>query len=517
MRNSEGGEQALKGFLKGLAFIVVLVLIIWTLNGIYTISRLTYVNVWSDSTTVANFYQEEENSIDVLIFGSSTASNAIQPAVIWNEQHITAYNLSTEGQPSLAAYYLLVESRKYQHPKVGIINAKWVINNITTDIDYNISAYHLALDYMKLSSVKVQAAMDIAARIRNQSAIDYIFPLYTYHSRDDITQDDFNTSLLSAQHPLKGACLQMRANTITYDSSNMEPGNASDDSVSRGSSDISSVYVEKMIELCRTRNINVLLLSMPLDSWNWSLHQEVQAFADDFGVPYLDMNADPAREKIQMDPHTDFAEGNHESIMGSLKTSQYIASYLAENYPVERSYSNHVASSFNESYATYAEYYKCFQLEYALKSSARLEAYLSRLAGLDGYIIVIAAKDEFYGNLTEEQKSALRSLGLKTDFNADIYRYSYVAIIDSGHVIYEACSPDKIEYKYKVTEDMDITAISAGFSVGNLSSILFSDEEYSPNKRGLNIVVFDKSIRYIADSVNFDTDEGTDAFRSSES
>ncbi|MEM5770428.1 MAG: hypothetical protein AAGU32_19405, partial [Bacillota bacterium] len=310
----------MKVLIKCIIFIIIVGVIIFNLNGIYTINIFSYVGEWSDSSTIANFYNEAKDSIDVLVLGTSTTSNGVQPAVLWNEQQITAYNLSTEQQYSLAAYYLLMEALKYQHPNVVVINARWVTAQYDTEeaaVDSGSGALHLSLDFMRLSGVKIRAALDIASKSDTQSSMDYILPLYKYHSREDLTKNDFNFSYIYEQHALKGSCIQLEAHEIELYPFTIEkvPPAAYD------YSGISAVYAEKMIELCEANGINVLLLSLPVTGWDQTQHAAVQNFADTHSVSYLDMNMSDLIEKNQIDPKTDFADGNHENIFGSYKTS----------------------------------------------------------------------------------------------------------------------------------------------------------------------------------------------------
>lgn len=48
--------------------------------------------------------------------------------------------------------------------------------------------------------------------------------------------------------------------------------------------------------------------------------------------------------------------------------------------------------------------------------------------------------------------------------------------------------------------------------LGNVSNIKVNNVEYSVNHRGLNIVVYDKRIGKIVDSVCFDTHNGLESF-----
>ena len=53
--------------------------------------------------------------------------------------------------------------------------------------------------------------------------------------------------------------------------------------------------------------------------------------------------------------------------------------------------------------------------------------------------------------------------------------------------------------------NISYTISSAGYQVGNTSSIIVNGVEYSKNMRGLNIVVYDNQLKQVTDSVAFDT------------
>ena len=504
----------MKLVLRCVIFAVIIGIIIFVLNGIYTVTKTGYIDTYGDSSIIAGFYNEPKGSIDVLIFGTSTMSNGVQPAVLWDEQRFTAYNLATTEQYALSAYYLLMEALKYQQAKVVVLNARWLTTPPEGDedlpeIDRKSAALHLALDYMKLSDVKFKAALDIASQSSTQKAIDYLIPLLTYHSRNNITEDDFDLSFVSRLHPLKGSCIQLWANLVA--APNMtEPVEEVYDLIS-----INRDYVDKIIKLCKSKGIEVLLLALPISEWNRGQHEAVQQYADDMGVDFLDMNIPAVMDALALDFNTDFASPRHEAISGSSKTSRYVASFLAENYALGRDYPEEVVASFDASYAAYMAYSRVYDRIIPLMSAAQFSDYLQLLTDIEDYIVVISAKDEFTYRLTEQQKAALAALGLNTDFNDDIYRYSFAAVLDSGSVVFEQCSPDKIEYDYTSPDGINISVISEGALVGGSikSSVLVEDKEYSINWRGFNIVVYSKTTDSVIDSVNFDTCGGKDAFR----
>ncbi len=119
------------------------------------------------------------------------------------------------------------------------------------------------------------------------------------------------------------------------------------------------------------------------------------------------------------------------------------------------------------------------------------------------YIICIAAKDEASKALTDEIIKGFRNLGLDFDLR-EHYRWSYLAVICNGQVVFEELSDKTITCDINI-DNNNISLLSAGFDYGNASSIKINGDEFSLNGRGLNIVVYDKQLGYVVDSISVDT------------
>lgn len=133
---------------------------------------------------------------------------------------------------------------------------------------------------------------------------------------------------------------------------------------------------------------------------------------------------------------------------------------------------------------------------------AYFHEYLSTLMG-KGYTVFISIKDEGTNSLTVTLLDDLKALGLKTNLSGR-YRNSYYAVITPDGV-WEEIS-DKREVSMSGTAGSAAFEIaSAGYLVGNRSSIVIDGVEYSKNVRGMNIVVYDADAGQVVDSIAFDT------------
>jgi hypothetical protein len=115
-------------------------------------------------------------------------------------------------------------------------------------------------------------------------------------------------------------------------------------------------------------------------------------------------------------------------------------------------------------------------------------------------IIVISVKDE--GSKYVKNFSAAAGLKLKMKF---AFQNSYVAVVDPKRdFLYEKSSTAKIECSYKVG-DKYIDIVSAGFGSGKRSSVRVSGEEYSLDRTGLNVVIFNARNLKLVDSFSCDS------------
>ena len=127
----------------------------------------------------------------------------------------------------------------------------------------------------------------------------------------------------------------------------------------------------------------------------------------------------------------------------------------------------------------------------------------NKLKQNDNYTVILSVKDEVATGLNSNIINLFRQIGFnKID---DIKpRGSYLAMFSKGNVIVEETDNQLLEQEGSLDNGTNYYIESAGFSIGNISSIKLNKKEYSVNKRGMNIVVYDTSKDSVVDSVCFD-------------
>lgn len=123
------------------------------------------------------------------------------------------------------------------------------------------------------------------------------------------------------------------------------------------------------------------------------------------------------------------------------------------------------------------------------------------------YIVFIALSAKTPGALDGELAEALEKLGLSKDM---LYSQNYVSVIDSGKIIYERASSELVEFSGNIS---GLDSIVQCDEQNNTLSILLKGVEYARSKAELNIVVYNKQTKCVADSVTFMITEPFESIR----
>lgn len=135
------------------------------------------------------------------------------------------------------------------------------------------------------------------------------------------------------------------------------------------------------------------------------------------------------------------------------------------------------------------------------KNYNRFKHYLSE-SNSERYLKIFAVKDEGSKLVTDEIQNLLFALGLNQSLK-DKYRYSYIGVINGKDKLYNECVEQDITYQDEIM-GLDLLVESAR----DHSSIKINGIEYSKDCRGMNIVVYDKLLEKVIDSISFDLYEG---------
>lgn len=454
-----------------------------------------------DATAIVRgYYEEPEDTIDVLYLGSSYMRNGISPLEIWHDYGITGYSRASAQQAPIISYYMAEEAFKKQDLKAVVFEAATLVQSETSetnDYDLREAKLHEVIDYMKWSPSKLKLAKEIVDN-SELSYLDLLAPIYRYHDRwSELEEQDFKNLVWDKRHPYKGQYVTFQINSFNIREHYMEPGYNDEEAVL---DETTASYVLRMKELCEGNGAELILLRAPHVSWDDGKHNIVEQFAEENGLEYLDYCTEELREAMKFDPKTDTTDrGSHLNLIGAIKLAKHFGNYLKDNLDLED-------KRGDERYAQWDEDYETYKYELLGKEVARegnLSNYLD-LINQPNYLVLVAAKSDTGTYFSDELHGKMEKLGLSEDLSGTLFM-SYIGIADNGECIYEETSTDPLTFKGELAGRYFNILSDARRGSNSSVSIQIDGEENAKDADGLNFVVYDKELQRVIDAKRFNT------------
>lgn len=288
-------------------------------------------------------YDQPKNSIDVVVLGSSHVHWAVNPAKMWDDYGITAYDFSSAEQPLWVSYYYLKEICKTQDPKVVVLD---FFAPAAFQEDHKFKYTFLAdqVNGLKFSPNKV--ALMAACFDGKAELWDKHFPnFFGYHDRyDALTDEDWEAAFGADYSYFKGY-------TPVFEMTPVQDPSLNYDEI-KAPSEKSQKYLDKIVEFTKENDIELYLTIVPYQvnveqvsdvvqeedkRYNW-LNRYVSDLQED-GVDnvHFDYTFQHIWDfDIDFTGGTDIADGNsHLNYYGGTKFSDYLARDLRSLYGEE--------------------------------------------------------------------------------------------------------------------------------------------------------------------------------------
>lgn len=440
-----------------------------------------------------DFYAQKEDTMDAMVFGSSYSYYSVSPLPIWTNYGITSYSFGNPSQRIWTTYYYMEEACKTQSPKVMLYEVGTAYMTEPRGDGQN----RQNIDPLPMSMTKLKAIYEITKR-SNETVGSYLLPGLRYHSRwKELTEEDFSKGEEQAYYG-RGSLMRFGA----------KPAKAkkvkkwmSDTGENMTFPEENEKYVDMMLELCEKNDAELVFVRFPDVNWTMNHHNMMQELADKKSVKFLDFNMFP--EEYGLDWNTDTTDyGSHMNVEGNTKVSNYLGQWLKDNYGFED-------KRENPEYQDWVDNAEKFNRIYDKNSIANIidiDEYLEKIQN-ECYTVVMSVKGNMTQGMTEETKKNLLSLGLsekKIMKNGN----SYIAVLDGGELVAEKCGQEYLIWQ-SIVGDIKVEAESAGTAYGDTALIKIDEKQYATKRAGLNIVVYDKDLQKVVDSVAFNIKNNT--------
>ena len=430
------------------------------------------------------FYEQEPGTIDVMFYGSSHTYSDINPAVLWDQEGISSYDLAGSLQPLWNTYYYMKESLKYQTPKVMVVELVRAIEGR----DYIEEARTVTNTFgMKFSKDKIEAI-----RVSTpDNLIPYLLGYPVYHSRyTELSRADF-AAYRGDPHGKASKGYYPLYVTKSYDS-------MADMSEITESSDLapkSEEYLRKIIALAKEEDIPLVFMISPYQGIVESeqmIFNRCGEIAEEEGIPFLDFNR--MYDELGLNPETDMAEASHLNYRGTEKLSRYLAGWLASNYDLADHRGDEAYASWDENAADW----KQKDLNQALGEEESWEGLLQKLRENGETYTYVIGLTGAWDNGEQPVREALEELGVPEEI---LDRGGmWIGGVDGGQTL-----PGGAEGSCA----LEFTASDLEVKVnGGSQFLVFDGESELKTLNGVNVLVYDHFTESLVTAVGFDAENG---------
>lgn len=276
-------------------------------------------------TTLAGFYSEPKNSVDVLIVGSSHVNNGYAPALLWGEYGISAYNVYSWSQPMWISYHYIREALRTQKPRAIVLEMFGMTYGhsyiMPEEIDRTSYANSFNIDetlnyYEMLGTVK-RCGLDL------RKPADFL-NLPRYHTRWKnlsarmFTYDPHQQPDYLRGYGLNFALAPREQPDFALPAQSLEPY------------EYAVEYLHKIVALCRQKNIPLIFALTPYSYTQdeAGIFRWLTDYAAQQGIPFLNYNGADGK-RVGIDFAADLGDVGHLNYYGAVKVTRDLGAYLS--------------------------------------------------------------------------------------------------------------------------------------------------------------------------------------------
>ena len=303
----------MKRFFKVILFLVIFLIILSVLW------RILIRKGDGFGSDVYSFYNLEDNSLDIIFFGSSHCYSTFSPDVIEERTGLKSYNFSTQQQPINISYHFMVEALKTQKPKYFVLETRM----FGVDDEYmEEGVVRDALDKMKMSPNKIEAINESVEKPEDRTS--YYFNIIKYHSRFmEIGIEEIINAIKGKSVDNNGFVGLPSGKDVYIDNTNVLSITETTDLSNKNLQ-----FLNKIIDLCKQNNITLILAKSPciLSEEDQKHYNKVKEIAKENNIQYVDYNT--MFDELNFTFPEDFYDYGHLSKSGAEKVTTNFSNFI---------------------------------------------------------------------------------------------------------------------------------------------------------------------------------------------
>lgn len=296
------------------------------------------------------FYAEEEDTLDVVMIGSSPVYPFYSGAKLWGEYGITCYPLSSHVQRPSATLPLLKEAYKTQNPQVVVFEMRMYTME-DGRMEDNMAYARGVTDNMKYSFNRIYAINRLVAKPSERYT--YYFDIFKYHSnwKTIVLPEQLACFWYKKPNPLKGFVIKDEVGPLEKE--RIPTYTDVTDTLPIPAEQEERLY--ELLEYLKERQQSALFIISPYreEEAEQKMFNYMEEIIESYGYEFVNMNEH--YEEIGIDFETDYYDyGGHVNFLGAEKCTEYLGEILT-TYQIEDKRGQEKYASWDKAYQYYLE------------------------------------------------------------------------------------------------------------------------------------------------------------------
>lgn len=446
--------------------------------------RLGYVLTanYDGNQSMDGFYRLEENTADVVFYGSSHVYAGVNVVDLWDNYGIAGYNMAGTMQTLWNTYYNMEETLKYQAPQLMVVDLYGILieeeYSGSTNVIKNASSMRFSLNKIK----------NIWNSVQHKEFLSYLvsYPL-THDSYRELSQGNYDRTVNNTggkwYKGYRPTFAATRYDALPQVKTTLEK---------RTPAEKNRKYLDKIVELAQKHQIQLAFIVIPYEGINdedQMLYQWAEDYAKENGIMFL--NGNEKLEEMNFDPASDYAEASHLNHSGACKFTSYLGKWMEDHCDL----ADRRGEEKWDSWQKYSDCWAAWHQNRELLSCTDIEEYLDKIQRRTDYIVIVSLDNNYKKNPYVQLLEGL--------IGTDPYALGSSAsiVLENQTIVYQ--TPDEPEYLWYMETDLSDIAVSR--SNGSMK-VMVNNTERNGNYNDVTILVYDKTLDVVADAAAFNND-----------
>lgn len=273
----------------------------------------------------SGFYAEKDDTLDIVMIGSSPVFPYYATPMLWGETGIAAYPLSSNVQRPVAMKYLVEETEKTQSPSLYIFEMRMYTME-DKGLSENMAYTRGVTDNLKYSWNRVRTIRAMVPETENR--LSFYIDLFKYHTNWKMfaLPAEWKNWCYHKENELKGYYVKDEVGPTPQPTAGGAEGKLAIPAEQEA-------YLKELLQYLQENKLQALFIVSPygLTTEEQQMFNYMDEIIADAGFCFLNMNN--FYDEIGIVFEEDFADyASHTNAVGAEKCTLFLKDYLLENY-----------------------------------------------------------------------------------------------------------------------------------------------------------------------------------------